>query len=150
MGRYEISALPWSSHQRICRWNFIEFWQVSGSAAIDKTFHNQFEWAPCTNGVTAATPLAPATYIHTYIASQGLTTPQARLSGLQEIVWVQWKFLETRSYEQSQVAYGQLENHLFKEGQHEIQSTILHVLKPASVLTNQDGWKETLTSKLTH
>ena len=28
-----------------------EFWQVSGSAVIDENFHNQFEWAPCTNGV---------------------------------------------------------------------------------------------------
>ena len=53
MGRYEISALPWSSPQRICRWNFKEFWQVSGSAIIDGSFHNQFEWAPFTNGVTA-------------------------------------------------------------------------------------------------
>ena len=51
MGHYEISALPWSSRQRICRWNFKEFWQVSGSAVIDESFHNQFEWAPFTNGV---------------------------------------------------------------------------------------------------
>ena len=53
MGRYEISALPRSSGQRIRRWNFKEVWQVSGSAVIDESFHNQFEWAPFTNGVAA-------------------------------------------------------------------------------------------------
>ena len=53
MGRYKISALPWSSPQRICRWNFKEFWQVSGSAVIDESFPNQFERAPFTNGVAA-------------------------------------------------------------------------------------------------
>ena len=53
MGRYEITAVPWSSPQRICRWNFKEFWQVSGSAVIDGSFHNRFEWAPFTNGVSA-------------------------------------------------------------------------------------------------
>ena len=53
MGGYEISALPWNSRQRIFGWNFKEFWQVSGSAVINGSFHNQFEWAPCTNGYAA-------------------------------------------------------------------------------------------------
>ena len=53
MGHYEISALPWSFRQRISRWNFREFWQVSGSAVIDESFPNQFKWAPFTNGVAA-------------------------------------------------------------------------------------------------
>ena len=25
----------------------------SGSAVIDESFHNQFEWAPCTNSIVA-------------------------------------------------------------------------------------------------
>ena len=53
MGRYEISVLPRSFRQRIWRWNSKEPWQVSGSAVINGSFHNQFEWAPCTNDVAA-------------------------------------------------------------------------------------------------
>ena len=47
MGHYEISALPWSFRQRISRWNFKEFWQVSGSRGRARE-------------EPAATPLAPA------------------------------------------------------------------------------------------
>ena len=32
---------------------FQGIWQVSGSAVIDESFHNQFEWAPFTNSVAA-------------------------------------------------------------------------------------------------
>ena len=52
MVRYEISAAPWSAHQRTCRWSFGEFWHVLGSAVVDESFLNQFKWAPFTNNIT--------------------------------------------------------------------------------------------------